>query len=198
MVGGDEDGLLRLISNLLDNAIKYNRPAGAVRLRLRAESGYALARGRRHRHRHSGRRAAADLRALLPRRQGTFARGGRHRPRPRHRQARRPGPRRPGRGRERASAKARSSASCCRSSPSSRESPRILGAAGGKRGHRGRHRDEGPIPPQRLRFYCRTPEGGPGDDPPAPQWQPGRDSDQGSCVLENHSTGATAPRGAPA
>ena len=42
VVEGDEDGLLRLISNLLDNAIKYNRPSGSVRLRLRAENGHAL------------------------------------------------------------------------------------------------------------------------------------------------------------
>ena len=34
VVEGDEDGLLRLISNLLDNAIKYNRPGGSVRARL--------------------------------------------------------------------------------------------------------------------------------------------------------------------
>ena len=49
----------------------------------------------------SRRGAAADLRALLPRRQGALARGGRHRAGPRDRQARRPEPRRPGRGRER-------------------------------------------------------------------------------------------------
>ena len=34
VVAGDADGLLRLTANLLDNAVKYNRPGGAVRVRL--------------------------------------------------------------------------------------------------------------------------------------------------------------------
>ena len=41
-VEGDPDGLIRLISNLLDNAIKYNRPGGEVRLRLAEHEGQAL------------------------------------------------------------------------------------------------------------------------------------------------------------
>ena len=34
MVEGDPDGLLRLAANLLENAIKYNRPGGRVTVRL--------------------------------------------------------------------------------------------------------------------------------------------------------------------
>jgi len=40
-VRGDADGLLRLVANLLDNAIKYNRPEGEVRVRVSAAAGEA-------------------------------------------------------------------------------------------------------------------------------------------------------------
>ncbi|MCB1008789.1 MAG: HAMP domain-containing protein, partial [Acidobacteria bacterium] len=40
-VRGDADGLLRLVANLLDNAIKYNRDGGEVRLRLATGEGEA-------------------------------------------------------------------------------------------------------------------------------------------------------------
>jgi two-component system phosphate regulon sensor histidine kinase PhoR len=39
---GDAEGLLRMLSNLLDNAVKYNRPGGSVRLRLERHDGHAL------------------------------------------------------------------------------------------------------------------------------------------------------------
>jgi two-component system phosphate regulon sensor histidine kinase PhoR len=41
-VEGDADGLLRLISNLLENAVKYNRPGGTVRVRLAREEASAV------------------------------------------------------------------------------------------------------------------------------------------------------------
>jgi two-component system phosphate regulon sensor histidine kinase PhoR len=41
-IPGDADGLERLLVNLLDNAIKYNRPDGDVHLRLAAEAAHAL------------------------------------------------------------------------------------------------------------------------------------------------------------
>jgi len=40
-VRGDADGLLRLVSNLLDNAIKYNREGGDVRIRIESGAGEA-------------------------------------------------------------------------------------------------------------------------------------------------------------
>ncbi len=97
---GDPDGLERLVLNLLDNAIKYNRPDGQVAVRLALAGEPRAAGGERHRHRHPPGRPHPDLRALLPGGQGPRARGGRHRPRARDRQARGPGARRAGRGRE--------------------------------------------------------------------------------------------------
>ncbi len=41
VVEGDADGLLRLLANLLDNAIKYNRPGGGVEVRLAEREGQA-------------------------------------------------------------------------------------------------------------------------------------------------------------
>jgi len=40
-VDGDWEGLLRLLTNLLDNAIKYNHPGGSVRVRLHSADGQA-------------------------------------------------------------------------------------------------------------------------------------------------------------
>ncbi|MFP5288410.1 MAG: ATP-binding protein, partial [Thermoanaerobaculia bacterium] len=39
---GDPDGIERLVVNLLDNAVKYNRPGGSVSLRLSQADGHAL------------------------------------------------------------------------------------------------------------------------------------------------------------
>jgi two-component system phosphate regulon sensor histidine kinase PhoR len=41
-IPGDPDGIERLVLNLLENAIKYNRPDGAVKLRLSRSDGHAL------------------------------------------------------------------------------------------------------------------------------------------------------------
>ena len=42
VVEGDPDALLRLAANLLDNAVKYNRPQGFVRVRISERDGEAL------------------------------------------------------------------------------------------------------------------------------------------------------------
>ncbi len=41
-VRGDADGLLRLVSNLIDNAIKYNRSGGTVQVRVLERDGHAV------------------------------------------------------------------------------------------------------------------------------------------------------------
>jgi two-component system phosphate regulon sensor histidine kinase PhoR len=41
-IQGDPDGLERLVLNLLDNAIKYNRPEGEVSIRLSRSDGEAV------------------------------------------------------------------------------------------------------------------------------------------------------------
>ncbi|HWN44240.1 MAG TPA: ATP-binding protein [Thermoanaerobaculia bacterium] len=41
-LSGDPEGIERLVVNLLDNAVKYNRPEGSVSIRLSQADGYAL------------------------------------------------------------------------------------------------------------------------------------------------------------
>src|SRR5207253_1445346 len=42
VVTGDREGLMRVVNNLLTNAVQYNRPGGAVRVHLAAEGGMAV------------------------------------------------------------------------------------------------------------------------------------------------------------
>ncbi len=100
-VEGDARGLEHVLSNLVDNAVKYC-PAGA-RIVVKAVAGGRAGPPRRVRHgpRHPRRAPAAPLRALLPRRRRPFARARRHGPRPFHRQAHGRGDARRGLGGER-------------------------------------------------------------------------------------------------
>ena len=68
----DEDAMTLVLLNLVDNAVKYAGDGGEVSVRLRRAPGRGRAVGPRSRPGHRARRAAPDLRALLP---------GRERPR---------------------------------------------------------------------------------------------------------------------
>ena len=100
----DEDAMTLVLLNLVDNAVKYAGDGGEVSVRLRRVPGRGGAVDRRPRLGHRARRAAADLRALLPRRERARAQRARQRHRAGAGQAHRRGARRPRRGRERARA----------------------------------------------------------------------------------------------
>jgi signal transduction histidine kinase len=101
-VTGDAEGLRRLLDNLLDNAVKYNREGGEITVRVERQADQAELAvtddGMGIDPVHLSRIFERFYRVDPARNAGR----GRHRPRPRHRQARRSGPRWPRRGRERA------------------------------------------------------------------------------------------------
>ena len=70
---GERAGLLRLVSNLVSNAVIYTKPDTMVEVRVGAED-ERVPRGRRPRSGHRSRRPRADLRALRPARRRTLAR----------------------------------------------------------------------------------------------------------------------------
>ncbi len=63
---GSDALIYRLIFNLTENAVKYNRPGGSVRVRVTQEDGKTPDSRFRHRLRHSGGVSAEHLPALLP------------------------------------------------------------------------------------------------------------------------------------
>ena len=97
----DPDAMNQVFGNLIENALKYGKAGKRIRVgaRLLESRGRVLRPGLRPRHRL--RASRSHLRALLSRRQSPLPRVRRHRPRPGHRQAHRPGPRRPHLGRKR-------------------------------------------------------------------------------------------------
>ena len=102
LVLGDEDELKAVVSNLVDNAIKYSGPQVRVAVELeQTDAATITLRVRESGHRHLALRAEADLQALLPdpRRDGHADQG--HWPRPLHRPVRRGAARREGVRRER-------------------------------------------------------------------------------------------------
>ena len=99
VVRGDRDELAQVSQNLVQNAIKYGGRDGHVdvvvtRTPAGATRAIAFRRDTRRWARHRRGPSAAADRAFLSRRHGCQPRQGRHRPRPRHRQARSEPPRR--------------------------------------------------------------------------------------------------------
>jgi signal transduction histidine kinase len=66
----DRVALQRLLAILLDNAVKYTPPPGAVELRLEARNGSAVVTVFATRNRNRRARSAQNLRTFLPCRQG--------------------------------------------------------------------------------------------------------------------------------
>ena len=89
MVTGHAIRLEQALVNLLDNAVKFNKPGGEVRIDATAgKDGRIVISVSDTGSRHSFCRCAADLRAFLSRGQRTLARRGRHGPGTLNRQTR--------------------------------------------------------------------------------------------------------------
>ena len=101
-VTGDPDRLRQLLLALVDNALKYTPPGGAVSLGLRCEGAWAVLEVSDTGIGIAPEDLSRDLRALLPGRQGTEPRPRRDRARALHRRLDRQGARRGDTSRERA------------------------------------------------------------------------------------------------
>ena len=95
LVMADPDAMHQVFGNLMENALKYAQSGKRIRAGARLLASEVAVHHSGLRPRHRLRASRTHLRALLPCRQGPLPRVRRHRPRPRHRQAHRAGPRRP-------------------------------------------------------------------------------------------------------
>ena len=80
-VRAEREGLRQVVSNLVDNAIKYTPEGGVVAVSLSTTGEDGPARGRGHRDRALSRGPEPRVRAVLPRRSRALPRARRHRPR---------------------------------------------------------------------------------------------------------------------